>query len=63
LRCKEKIHEDLISESEAKMAYKIGEYFHISTVMQDGTVHSFNSSMNLVDIEILEKYLLFKDLL
>lgn len=63
LRCKEKIHEDLISESEANMAYKNGKYYHIGTKNIDTNVRSFNSSMNIIDRDTLEKYLLSKDLL
>jgi UDP-N-acetylglucosamine 4,6-dehydratase len=63
LRCKEKIHEDLISESEANMAYKNGKYYHIGTKNIDTHVRSFNSSMNTINKDILEEYLLSKSLL
>jgi UDP-glucose 4-epimerase len=57
LRCKEKIHEDLISESEAKSAYQVGEYFHIGTIAMNHDIKPFNSSMNLIDSSTLESYL------
>jgi UDP-glucose 4-epimerase len=63
LRCKEKIHEDLISESEAKMAYKIGNYFHIGNIQIITDVVPFNSEMNIVSKERLEFYLDSKNLL
>jgi len=63
LRCKEKIHEDLISESEAKMAYKLGEYYHIGTINIDTGINAFDSSMNLIDKKQLESYLVCKNLL
>jgi UDP-N-acetylglucosamine 4,6-dehydratase len=63
LRCKEKIHEDLISESEAKMAYKIGNYYHIGNIQITSDVSPFNSAMNLVDKISLETYLSGKNLL
>jgi UDP-N-acetylglucosamine 4,6-dehydratase len=63
LRCKEKINEDLISESEAKMAYKIGDYYHIGTINIDTNITSFNSSMKIINKKTLEEYLLNKNLL
>jgi UDP-N-acetylglucosamine 4,6-dehydratase len=63
LRCKEKIHEDLISESEAKTAYRVGEYFHIGTIAVNHDIKSFNSSMNLIDGSMLESYLRSVELL
>ena len=57
LRCKEKIHEDLISTSEAKMAYIKGGYYHIGTTNTCETVAPFDSSMHLISKEILQKYL------
>jgi UDP-N-acetylglucosamine 4,6-dehydratase len=63
LRCKEKIHEDLISDSEAKQAYKIGNYYHIGTIQLGTSINSFNSSMNLIDKNILNTYLEGKNLL
>jgi UDP-glucose 4-epimerase len=59
LRCKEKIHEDLLSESESKMTYPVGKYFHVSTENKnsDPSVLPFDSSQSLVDIHILEEYL------
>lgn len=63
LRCKEKIHEDLISTSEAKMAYIKGGYYHIGTTNTCETVAPFDSSMHLISKEILQKYLQEKQLL
>jgi UDP-glucose 4-epimerase len=63
LRCKEKIHEDLISESEAKMTYKIGNYYHIGNIPITTQVLHFDSSMNLVDKAALKLYLHSKNLL
>jgi UDP-N-acetylglucosamine 4,6-dehydratase len=63
LRCKEKIHEDLISDSEAKMAYKIGNYYHIGTINIESNINPFNSSMNIVDKSTLKEYLTYKQLL
>jgi FlaA1/EpsC-like NDP-sugar epimerase len=57
LRCKEKIHEDLISVSEAKMAYQLLHYYHIGTSVLDSTIHAFDSSMNLISKKDLETYL------
>lgn len=62
LRCKEKIHEDLISDSEAKMAYKIGNYYHIGTIHIPNSIKSLSSNMNLIDKKTLETYLVQKDL-
>ena len=62
LRCKEKIHEDLISDSEAKMTYKIGNYYHIGITQLAHNIKSFNSNMNLIDKKTLEAYLVQKDL-
>ena len=63
LRCKEKIHEDLISESEAKMAYKIGEYYHIGTNIIDTHIIPFSSNMKVLDKHILESYLISQNLI
>jgi UDP-glucose 4-epimerase len=63
LRCKEKIHEDLISDSEAKMTYKIGNYYHIGTIQLAHNIKSFSSNMNLIDKKTLENYLIEKNLL
>jgi UDP-N-acetylglucosamine 4,6-dehydratase len=63
LRCKEKIHEDLISDSEAKMTYKIGNYYHIGTIqIPNNSIKSVSSNMNLIDKKTLEAYLIEKDL-
>jgi len=57
LRCKEKIHEDLISTSECKMAYRVKNYYHIGTTALDTDVREFDSSMSIVNTEQLETYL------
>jgi UDP-N-acetylglucosamine 4,6-dehydratase len=57
LRCKEKIHEDLISDFEAKMAYQLGHYFHIGTIVINSTIKAFDSSMNVITKVELESYL------
>jgi UDP-glucose 4-epimerase len=73
LRCKEKIHEDLISDSEAKTTYKVGNYYHIGkgqpeadpkgTTPIDTDVKNLNSTMNLIDKNTLEMYLIQKQLI
>lgn len=64
LRCKEKIHEDLISASEASFSYSTNDYIHVTTQSQkSNTVTSFDSSMNLVSKDILKTYLETKKLL
>ena len=59
LRCKEKIHEDLISVSEAKNTYRRGAYFHVTPkeVVDEPMVMPFDSSMNLLTSDRLEAYL------
>lgn len=73
LRCKEKIHEDLISDSEAKNTYKVGNYYHIGNGEPeahsqeitdiDTNIKNLNSTMNLIDKNTLEKYLIQKNLI
>ena len=63
LRCKEKINEDLISESEAKMTYICGNYYHIGIVNTNTDIKPFNSSMKIIDKTNLEKYINEKNLL
>ncbi len=63
LRCKEKIHEDLISESEAKMTYANGGYYHITTKCTNSDILPFDSSMHLISKVDLKSYLLDKQLL
>jgi UDP-glucose 4-epimerase len=60
LRCKEKIHEDLISVSEAKNTYIRGGYFHVTPnpVTNEETGYAFDSSKHLISVELLEEYLL-----
>lgn len=58
LRCKEKINEDLISPIESKNTYRKNGYFHISTQEQvDSDSFSFNSSKNIITIDVLQSYL------
>ena len=59
LRCKEKIHEDLLSESEASYCYYNKGYYHISNISNNmnSDIKAFNSSMNIISIEELESYL------
>ena len=64
LRCKEKIHEDLISESEAKLTYVKGAYYHINDkIPMSNDVAPFDSSDFLISQEELESYLASKNLL
>ena len=65
LRCKEKIHEDLISKSEALNAYRRGKYFHITPNIVDNeeAVNPFDSSNNIISKETLKTYLLSQKLL
>lgn len=62
LRCKEKLHEDLISASEAKMTRLCGPYYHIGTVDRTEGVEAFDSSMMLLSIEDLQQFLCKQDL-
>jgi len=58
LRCKEKIHEDLVSESESLCAYLDNNYIHITTSEQStNTVKPFNSSMNKLTKSDLKTFL------
>ena len=64
LRCKEKIHEDLISESEANQAYKKGSYYHITPVpLSNSEIIPFDSSHNIINYDKLLEYLEFENLL
>jgi hypothetical protein len=64
LRCKEKIHEDLLTASEALYTYqKIPEYFHISNKVQDTMISPFHSGSHLISREALEEYLKHKGFL
>lgn len=58
LRCKEKLHEDLLSPSEAQCAVDHGAYIHIGpTVQKDTALVPFDSSSTLVSKEALSAYL------
>ncbi len=59
LRCKEKIHEDLLSSSENDKSYLKNGYIHLTTANQDGqAVSPFNSSMNNLGREDLKQFLM-----
>lgn len=46
VRCKEKIHEDLLSSYESPMSYEKNGYIHLTTSLQSGSqIQPFNSSM------------------
>lgn len=57
LRCKEKIHEDILSEFEAKQAYTANSYIHITNKDIQGTLTAMNSSMNNVSKTDLKFFL------
>ena len=66
LRCKEKIHEDLLSVSEAAQTYRRDGYYHITPrirVKQDEKVQPFDSGTYLIAKQHLLDYLLLKGLL
>lgn len=59
LRCREKIHEDLLSESESLHSYAQGPYIHITPSKQvDTPLAPFNSSMYTLDKESLNIFLI-----
>jgi FlaA1/EpsC-like NDP-sugar epimerase len=57
LRCKEKIHEDLLSPSEADYSYCKDGYYHITTKKQETTMKPFDSSMFIITKDVLKEYL------
>jgi UDP-glucose 4-epimerase len=58
LRCKEKIHEDLISVSESKNTYIRGGYYHVTNhLVENSNTEPFDSSKNIISPEILAAYL------
>ena len=64
LRCKEKIHEDLISVSEAKNTYSKGAYYHVTAhPVAEGNADPFDSSQNTIHPEALAAYLTAQSLL
>lgn len=64
LRCKEKIHEDLISVSEANHTYKNGAYYHITpSPVSNSDVNPFDSSQHIIAHEQLLAYLESQSLL
>ena len=63
LRCKEKIHEDLLSSFEAKNSYFSNGYYHITNkIISDSDLKPFNSNNNLISIDILKEYLIKNNL-
>jgi UDP-N-acetylglucosamine 4,6-dehydratase len=60
LRCKEKIHEDLLSSSESGMSYMKDGYIHLTVKEQvnQNILTAFDSSMNNLSKEDLKTYLL-----
>lgn len=63
LRCKEKIHEDLLSPSEADYSYFKDGYYHITNQKQNVSVKPFDSSMFIISKDVLKAYLMNKNLL
>ena len=58
LRCKEKIHEDLLSPIEAANTYMKNTYYHLTpNIVKDSVVKSFSSSDNIIMCTELRKYL------
>ena len=58
LRCKEKIHEDLISVSESKNTYIRDKYYHVTNhQVENSNTEPFDSSKNIISPEILAAYL------
>lgn len=70
LRCKEKINEDLISEIESKSCYINNNYYHIynkfdinNNSNNSNNIKGFDSSMTVIDKELLKKYLIYNNFL
>jgi FlaA1/EpsC-like NDP-sugar epimerase len=57
LRCKEKIHEDLISLSESEFVYELNKYYHISKENQVCEVFTLNSQNVTITKDELLSYL------
>lgn len=57
LRCKEKIHEDLLSEYESNYAYRVGNYIHITPSSIGNKLTPFDSSSLVIDKGLLEQFL------
>jgi len=57
LRCKEKIHEDLLSPTEALYSYYTNGYYHLTNTTNSSINSSINSSMNIISKDELEVYL------
>jgi UDP-glucose 4-epimerase len=58
LRCKEKIHEDLLSPSEALHSYYNKGYYHLTNRnISNNDITPINSSMNIISKDILQLYL------
>ena len=63
LRCKEKIHEDLLSQEESTQSYLNGEYIHVTTKNQKSDVKAFDSSTFTISKGELKHYLELNGLL
>jgi len=64
LRCKEKIHEDLVSMAEAKNTYKRGGYYHVTPkLIENIDTSPFDSSQHIISPELLASYLQHESLL
>jgi UDP-N-acetylglucosamine 4,6-dehydratase len=63
LRCKEKIHEDLLSKEESEQSYLNGQYIHVTTKKQSGGVEAFDSSTYTITKDGLKEYLEVNELL
>ena len=57
LRCKEKIHEDILSEFETKQSYVRDNYIHITNGALPPTITAMDSHMNTVSKEDLKHFL------
>jgi UDP-N-acetylglucosamine 4,6-dehydratase len=62
LRCKEKIHEDLISPAEVVNTYMKDNYYHITATNQETNISPFDSSKNLLSKDCLKQYLEYMSL-
>ncbi len=65
LRCKEKIHEDLLTQSESLNTYLSADnkYYHITNTVLNREIKPFDSSDYILTPDILKEYLSKKNLL
>lgn len=65
LRCKEKVHEDLLTPSETAYTYMSNDnkYYHITNKVLNNTINPFDSSKNIISIDELRVYLNEKQLM